>query len=100
MRQHTCTFLPPALTKNEERSFKKPRPITMVCMFKQFLNQITTCINGKCSKISNTFLFLFSNKALVFRAGIHKMLVRMANWEDPDHTASSEALRSGSALHV
>ena len=44
---------------------------------------------GKCSKISNTFLFLFSNKMLVFRAGIRKMLVRIANREDPDQTASS-----------
>ena len=31
---------------------------------------------GKCSKISNTFLILFSNKMLMFRAGIHKILVR------------------------
>ena len=33
---------------------------------------------GKCSKIMNTFLFLFSNEMLVFRAGVHKMLLRMA----------------------
>ena len=46
----------------------------------------------KCSKTSNTFLFLFSNKILVFRAGTHKMLVRIANREDPDQTASSEAV--------
>ena len=46
----------------------------------------------KCSKILNTFLFLFSNKMLVFRAGIHQMLVRIANREDPDQTASSEAV--------
>ena len=38
----------------------------------------------KFSNISNTFLFLFSNKMLVIRAGIHKMLVRIANREDPD----------------
>ena len=31
-----------------------------------------------------TLLFLFSNKMLVFSAGIHKMLVRIANREDPD----------------
>ena len=55
---------------------------------------------GKCSKISNTFLFLFSNKMLVFRAGIYKMLVRIANREDPDQTASSETVWSGSALFV
>ena len=47
---------------------------------------------GKCPKISNTFLFLFSNKMLVVRAGVHKMLVRIANREDPDLTASSEAV--------
>ena len=41
-----------------------------------------------------TFLFLFSNKMLVIRAGIHIMLVRIANREDPDQTdqtASSES---------
>ena len=46
----------------------------------------------KHSKILNTFLFLFSNKMLVFRAGFHKMLVRIANREDPDSNASSEAV--------
>ena len=30
------------------------------------------------------FLFLFSNKMLVTRAGIHKMHVRIANGEDHD----------------
>ena len=53
-----------------------------------------------CSKISNTFLFLFSNKMLVVRAGIFKMLVRTAIREDPDQTASSEAVRSRSALFI
>ena len=38
------------------------------------------------------FFILFSNKMLVIRAGIHKMLLRMANKEDPDQTASSEAV--------
>ena len=42
---------------------------------------------SKCSKISNTFLSLFSNKMLVLRDRIHKMLVIMANREDPDQTA-------------
>ena len=45
-------------------------------------------VYSKCSKISNTLLFLFSNKMLAFRAGIHKMLVRIANRRDPDQTAS------------
>ena len=33
---------------------------------------------GKCSKILITSVFLFSNEMLVTRAGIHKMLVRIA----------------------
>ena len=37
-------------------------------------------------KISDTFLFLFSNKMLVSRAGIHKKVVRIANSADPDQT--------------
>ena len=41
----------------------------------------------KCSKILNTFLFLFSNEMLVFRAEIHKMDVRIANREHPDQAA-------------
>ena len=47
---------------------------------------------GKHSKILNTFFFLFSNKLLVIRTGIQEMLVRIANREDPDQTASSEAV--------
>ena len=46
----------------------------------------------KCSKISNTFFFMFSNKMLVFWAGTHKKLVRIAIRENPDQTASSEAV--------
>ena len=37
---------------------------------------------------------------VVIRAGIQKMLARIANREDPDQTASSEAVRSGSSLFV
>ena len=44
--------------------------------------------------------FLFLNKLLVFRAGTHKLLVRIANREDLDKTASEEAVLSGSALFV
>ena len=39
-----------------------------------------------------TLLFLFSNKMLVFRAGNPKCLVRLANREDLDQTASLEAV--------
>ena len=31
-------------------------------------------------------------RLLLIRAGIHKLLVRIAYWEDPDQTASSEAV--------
>ena len=62
--------------------------------------QLKSKCNSKCSKISDTFLFLFSNEMLVSRIGIHKMLVRIANREDPDQTASEEAVLSGSALLV
>ena len=54
------------------------------------------CDYGKSSKVSNTFLFLLSNKMLVFKTRYHKMLVIMANREDPDQTASE----SGSVLFV
>ena len=37
---------------------------------------------------------------LVIKAGIHKTLVRIANREDPDQTASSEAVLSGSAPFI
>ena len=43
-------------------------------------------------KLLTLFFFLFSNEMLVSRAGIHKMLVKIANREDPDLTASSEAI--------
>ena len=47
---------------------------------------------GKCYKISNNFCFLLSNKMVVIRAGIYKLLVRIANVEDLDQPASSEAI--------
>ena len=56
------------------------------------LTQGQKLIYGKCSKISNTFLFLLSNKTWVIRTGIHKMLVHIANSEDPDQTGSDLGL--------
>ena len=58
-----------------------------------FAWSVIEVFSGKSSKISNTFLILFSNKMLVFRAGIHKFLVRVANKE-------AEAVRSGTALFI
>ena len=51
---------------------------------------------GKCSKIVNTFPFLFSNKLLVYRADIQNASQNSTNREDPDQTAFSEAVWSGS----
>ena len=43
---------------------------------------------------------MFPNEMLVKRARILKMLVRIVKREDPDQTASSEAVWSGSAQFV
>ena len=43
---------------------------------------------------------MFSIKMLVYRAGLPKILVRISNREDPDQTASSEAVwQSDLGLH-
>ena len=47
---------------------------------------------AKCSKILNTLLILAPYKMLMIGPEIHKMLIRIANREDPDQTASSEAV--------
>ena len=52
----------------------------------------TNAFYGKNSKTLNTFQFLFENKMLLIRTGIHNRLVRIANKEDPDQTASCKAV--------
>ena len=47
-----------------------------------------------------TQISLFSNRMMVIKAGIRKILLRLANREDPDQTASSEGVWSGTALFV
>ena len=47
-------------------------------------------------KFHKFFTFYFQNKNIGFRAGIHKTLIRIANMEDPDQTASLE----GSLIRV
>ena len=39
-----------------------------------------------------TLHFLLANKMLIIRTGFHNTFVRIANREDPDQTASSEAV--------
>ena len=53
---------------------------------------------SKCSKISNTSHFCFTNKMLIIMTGIHKMLVRIANSEKPGQTASGRSCFFGSSL--
>ena len=49
--------------------------------------------SGKINGLEYQIIFsLFFNKMSAIRAGIHKMLVGIANREDPDQTASSEAV--------
>ena len=45
-----------------------------------------------CIATVNTFLFLLSNKMVEISAGNYKTLDRIANSEDPDQTAFSEAV--------
>ena len=55
------------------------------------LTSILYPLYGKCSKISNTFLFLISNKMMVNRTEIHKIDVRIPNRKDLYQTACLEA---------
>ena len=53
---------------------------TLMQLLPHLLEQLELCqksLTGysKCSKISNTFLFLVSNEMFVIGTGIHKMLV-------------------------
>ena len=62
-----------------------------------FINEKNTALAehyiyyGKFYKISNTF-FSFYSQMFIIRTGIHEILVRITNGEDPDQTASSEAV--------
>ena len=49
-------------------------------------------VYGKYFKISNTLLFQFLSKRLIIKTGSGKLFARLANREDPDQTASSEAV--------
>ena len=50
------------------------------------------CVYGRCSNIN--ILFVFSNEKLVYRAGIHNILVNITNREDPVQTDSLEMVLS------
>ena len=74
---------------------------TCACRVKEIFTNLPKCQTlmrwficntyGKCSKNSNTYLYLFSNTMLVIMVGIHKMLVIIANREVPDQTASERS---------
>ena len=54
----------------------------------KFLNFTYAHVSVNIQKFRTFFHFLFSKKVWVIRAKIHKMLVKIANREDPDQTAS------------
>ena len=64
-------------------------------MHKSPVNEIISTVN-----VLKKILFMFASKIWNFRDGIHNMFGRIAKREDPDQTASSEAVWSGSALFV
>ena len=59
-----------------------------------------SCITVNVLKFWSLFSFCLVNEMLIIMVGIHKMHVPIPNREDPDQTASSEAIWSGSALFV
>ena len=75
--------------KYSKTCVKWPR-LSFVCV--NTAVQASLLATGNVLKFQNTFLFLFSTKMLVIRAGLHKMLVRIANTDDFVQTASSEAI--------
>ena len=56
-------------------------------------------ITLKVLKFLNTFLFLFSTNILAIRAGIHKILARIANREDPERLLLHKQKQSDLGLH-
>ena len=68
----------------------------VVCDSSLLLSKVVTCLPSSTVNALKfqTLYFLFSKKMWVtcIRAGIHKILVRIANREDPDQTASEEAV--------
>ena len=58
---------------------------------------ISKATYSKCSKISNNFPFLFRTK---IRTGINKMLVRIANKDDPDQTVFNLGNFKGGHFHL
>ena len=57
---------------------------------------VKSCAYRMCGTVDvlkfRTFFSFYSTKLLVFRAETHKMHVRITNREDPDQTASEEAV--------
>ena len=78
------------LLENREMQLEDGRFLVAADRYDKLLQVYIGSKYGKCSKFLN--IFLFSNKMLVIKTGIHRMLVRIANREDPDQTASSEAV--------
>ena len=82
----THLFLFGLIIQGQLGSFKSSKGINIEAKFSKQSNTVSLL------KSQTLFSFCFLEKILVIRVRIHKMLHRMANREDPDQTASSEAV--------
>ena len=64
----------------------------MIWDYKNRRNYLKLCKYGNSSKFRTLFTFCSQIKCWLSRLELEKMLVRNANSEDPDQTASSEAV--------
>ena len=69
-------------------------------MFLYSLSSVKSVINSNCSKSLNTLFHTFLDKILLFMQLFLKILNGMANTVDPNQTAPSGAIFSGSTLHM
>ena len=73
-------------------------PITVPHTLRQLMKPYANIYNDtysksfECSKISNIFPVLFSNKTVGYQGWNSQNVVRIANRDDPDQMTSSEAV--------
>ena len=78
---------PLGVVRSGTTSFAKIFAMISVKSFRYYRIRKFSLVN-----VLDTLLFPFSNKIVVIRIGKNKMLVRIANGEDHDQTASEEAV--------
>ena len=70
-KSKTSRIRGPQIDSKTKARISKTLHVSICFLFHSKKPYLSYC---KCSKISNTFLFLFVNKMLVIRAGIHKCI--------------------------